>query len=491
MIPRRWHWLIDLVLLAGAFVLAYLLFPALQPIIVRAYELRLPGLDGILSFAGVGDAIPPLGDLAWSFFVAAPAALLFLDLSEGHTQTVLQTRLRLAGASLLAPLVGLSLVALVQFALGSPAVSRIFLFSFAGLGGLGLMTFRLVVRAYARGRLQAGYYAKNVLVIGTPSAVEWLCGYFAAEVPAQEYRLLGYLDIAAGPGAPPALECLGSVADLGHRLIHRPIHSVIAVQPGSGAEWLRQVIRDCDYLRVPLWIVPEALLGGELRDLRSAFRLAGPLRLPAVVLRPREFESEALFLKRLFDIAVSAGLLILLAPVFLLIALAIKLTTPGLPVFYPWRVVGQQGRPFTGYKFTTMAADLDPSSTRQIARNEMSGPVFKLKDDPRITPLGRFLRKYSLNELPQLWSVLKGDMSLVGPRPAFPHELERYEFWHKRKLSVRPGLTCLWQIRGRNQISNFDDWVRLDLEYIETWSFWLDIRILVRTAWVVLAGTGS
>jgi lipopolysaccharide/colanic/teichoic acid biosynthesis glycosyltransferase len=163
------------------------------------------------------------------------------------------------------------------------------------------------------------------------------------------------------------------------------------------------------------------------------------------VLRPREFESEALFLKRLFDIVVSAVLLLLVAPLFLMIALAIKLTTPRLPVFYPWRVVGQQGRIFTGDKFTAMDADLDPRT----------------------------------------------NMSLVGPRPAFPHELERYEFWHKRKLSVRPGLTCLWQIRGRNKISNFDDWVRMDLEYIENWSFWLDIRILARTAWVVIAGTGS
>jgi lipopolysaccharide/colanic/teichoic acid biosynthesis glycosyltransferase len=117
--------------------------------------------------------------------------------------------------------------------------------------------------------------------------------------------------------------------------------------------------------------------------------------------------------------------------------------------------------------------------------------VFKIRRDPRVTPMGRFLRKYSLNELPQLWSVLVGDMSLVGPRPAFPHELAKYEYWHKRKLSVRPGITCLWQVRGRNRITNFDDWVRMDLEYIDTWSLWLDVRILVRTAIVVVSGSGS
>jgi lipopolysaccharide/colanic/teichoic acid biosynthesis glycosyltransferase len=138
-----------------------------------------------------------------------------------------------------------------------------------------------------------------------------------------------------------------------------------------------------------------------------------------------------------------------------------------------------------------MVADADEQKQRLLALNEMNGPVFKLKLDPRITPLGRILRKFSLNELPQLWSVVKGDMSLVGPRPAFRDELERYELWHKRKLCVKPGLTCLWQVSGRNQIANFDDWVRLDLEYIDRWSLGLDMRILARTVWTVVSGSGS
>lgn len=208
-------------------------------------------------------------------------------------------------------------------------------------------------------------------------------------------------------------------------------------------------------------------------------------------MRPRDLDSDALFVKRLMDIVVSGVLLIVLFPLAVLIAAAIKISTPKLPVFYPWQVVGYKGRRFTGYKFSTMVADADLKRHELLDRNEMQGPVFKIKEDPRVTPVGRILRKFSLNELPQLWSVLKGDMSLVGPRPAFPHELQRYELWHKRKLCVRPGITCLWQVEGRNKISNFDTWVRLDLEYIDRWSLWLDVKILVRTVWAVVAGTGS
>jgi len=239
-----------------------------------------------------------------------------------------------------------------------------------------------------------------------------------------------------------------------------------------------------------LRIIPQGLLFGKVRTLKTLYPFQ-LLHLPAVVLAPPHFDSDAIFFKRVFDILVSSLLLLLLSPLFLVVAILIKLSDRKAEVFYRWKVVGRNGVRFTGFKFTTIYADADERRKELMDKNEMSGPVFKIKDDPRITPLGRFLRKYSLNELPQLWSVLKGDMSLVGPRPAFPHELEGYGFWHKRKLSIRPGITCLWQVRGRNKISNFDDWVKMDLEYIDNWSLWLDFKILVRTAWAVVAGTGS
>ncbi len=193
--------------------------------------------------------------------------------------------------------------------------------------------------------------------------------------------------------------------------------------------------------------------------------------------------------KRTIDIILSGVLLLLLSPFLLLVATAVKMTSPG-PAFYQWNVIGYRGRPFRSLKFRSMVVNADAVKAQLFALNEMTGPVFKVKNDPRVTSLGRFLRKYSIDELPQLWSVLRGDMSLVGPRPAGPGEWARYEPWQRRKLSVTPGITCLWQVNGRNNIRDFDEWVRLDLEYINNWSLRLDFKILARTLLVVLAGTG-
>jgi lipopolysaccharide/colanic/teichoic acid biosynthesis glycosyltransferase len=194
--------------------------------------------------------------------------------------------------------------------------------------------------------------------------------------------------------------------------------------------------------------------------------------------------------KRMIDFVFSALLLVLSTPLFVFLAILVKLTSCG-PVFYRWRVVGEGGRPITSYKFRSMYRDADQRKAALLARNEMTGPVFKMTNDPRITPLGRVLRKYSLDELPQLWSVLKGDMSLVGPRPPLLTEWEHFTERQKQKVQVKPGVTCLWQINGRNQISDFDDWVQLDLQYIQEWSLGLDLKILLKTIPAVILGKGK
>ena len=194
--------------------------------------------------------------------------------------------------------------------------------------------------------------------------------------------------------------------------------------------------------------------------------------------------------KRLLDISVSACFLVAFSPLLLVLAMLVKLSSEG-PVFYPWHVVGLSGRRFVGYKFRSMVANADALKPHLLAQNEMTGPVFKLTQDPRITSLGAWMRRYSLDELPQLFSVLVGDMSLVGPRPPLESEFIRFTEFQKQKLTVKPGITCLWQVSGRNQVHDFDDWVHLDLQYIRTWSLILDFKILLRTFVEVVRGSGK
>ena len=496
MIPRRFFWLFDAMAVAAAFALAHVLAPLLKVEVIPGGRLRpfLAAL-GVPPPFTIGE-IQPITEMVWVFVVMLAATIIWMEFLGGYKPILHQSRTRIVASALVAPLTGVGFITLMLFTVRSLLYSRLFILLFSVLCVVGLAAYRFILRSYRRRRIRAGYHACHVALVGSREAVRWMEDYFLDRLRPLEYRIWGYLDLGGppadvrSPGPPGRERRLGSVDQLGDLLVHQPIHEVIAISGAQQDDWLAGVVRQCDYFRVTLRIVPETLLLGSLRDLELLYH-GDPLRLPQVVLRPPQLDSDALFVKRVADILISGALLILLSPVFLLIALAIKLSTPHLDVLYRWRVVGYKGQPFTGYKFTTMDADADARKGELSDRNEMTGPVFKIKNDPRVTGVGRLLRKYSLNELPQLWSVLKGDMSLVGPRPAFPHELERYEMWHKRKLCVKPGITCLWQVRGRNRISNFDDWVRMDLEYIDHWSLWLDFKILIRTAWAVGAGTGS
>jgi exopolysaccharide biosynthesis polyprenyl glycosylphosphotransferase len=491
MIPRRFFWTFDAFIIAAAFFVAYRALPGLTTVIGPG-GLVSPNI--LLTLSGSEHwvpRLPPLSDALWILFTIAPVTIALLTALGGHEPLRDQSIPRILYVSFVASIGGLSIIALSLFALKDPNWSRVFIFLSTCLSGIGLAGSRIVLRLYFLRRYNSGFYARNIALIGAPEDIGWMIRYFNTNVSASAYRLVGFFgDLDAQRSVASELEFLGFVDDLGRVLIHRPIDEVIAVQPSADSDWMNQVIRDCDYFGVTLRIVPASLLAEERRFLETLYP-APQLRLPAVVLTPQHWESDAVFLKRMLDLSVSALALVLLLPVFVAIAIAIKATSPNLSVFYRWRVVGYKGKHFTCYKFATMVANADDLKPGLMALNEMTGPVFKIKDDPRVTPLGKFLRKYSLNELPQLWSVLKGDMSLVGPRPAGPHELERYELWHKRKLSVMPGITCLWQVRGRNAVSDFDDWVKMDLEYIDNWSLWLDLKILFRTAWVVVAGTGS
>ncbi|HUO85695.1 MAG TPA: sugar transferase, partial [Thermoanaerobaculia bacterium] len=211
--------------------------------------------------------------------------------------------------------------------------------------------------------------------------------------------------------------------------------------------------------------------------------------VPFITFTTTPTDEMRLVAKRALDVMVSIGVLLISLPLMLGIALAIRLTSPGSIVFKQRRI-GLNGRIFTLYKFRTMIADAVARREEVQHLNEVTGPVFKSRQDPRVTRVGRFLRRFSLDELPQLWNVLRGDMSLVGPRPPIPEEVNLYERWQRRRLSMKPGLTCLWQVSGRSDV-DFDNWVKLDLQYIDNWSPSLDLKILARTIPAVLSGRGA
>lgn len=265
---------------------------------------------------------------------------------------------------------------------------------------------------------------------------------------------------------------------LNTHVIDNALFTTYRQDPGA----VEKAMLACQERGINVWFKPDFIHG----NLVSSVDYLSDMPLFVFALGPKY--SNALALKRLFDIVASAILLVIMALPMLVIALLIK-TTPG-DAFFLQKRVGLNGRHFLMAKFRTMTKDAEQRRAEYNLKNEMQGPVFKIKDDPRITPVGRFLRRYSLDEVPQFWNVLNGDMSLVGPRPPLPSEVDLYQGWQRRRLSMRPGITCLWQVSGRNKITNFNEWVRLDLQYIDKWSLWLDLKILLMTIPAVLKGTG-
>ena len=264
------------------------------------------------------------------------------------------------------------------------------------------------------------------------------------------------------------------------------INIVVINLAGLETAQVQPVLNACQREGVSILVRPGVLASSPLG--MSIDWFAGE---PVIHFRAQRARPSHLFIKQVLDYAGAALLFLLLAPVFLVVVAAIRFTSPG-PVFYRQTRAGLNGRPFTLLKFRSMRVGADREKASLAPLNEMTGPVFKLTRDPRVTPVGRFLRRHSLDELPQLLNVLRGEMSLVGPRPLPVEEVKRFsDDAHRRRLSVKPGLTCLWQVGGRNDISDFGEWVRLDLSYIDRWSLWLDLKIMLATIPVVLFGKGG
>ena len=435
-----------------------------------AHAVRFAGASWFIFDKPIG----PFSDFQWLLFVILPFGPIILELQGFYAHPLQKTAAKsLAQLARAGFWLGL-LIAACSFFLRLNVPSRAVMPIFAVLAiGFLLARERLTIQRYRR-RARTEALRERVLFAGTAADIQALRDSFGPE-QIMEIEVVDEIDIEGRP-----------ISELIEALHKHSVSRVIFAGGRSHLDRLEEAIAACEVEGVEAWLIADFIRTSIARPDFDVF--AGH---PVLVFRTTPALSWRLLIKDVMDRLGALTGLILGAPLFVMIALAIKLTSRG-PIFFRQARGGQHGRPFTMYKFRTMVSDAEMQREELARFNQMSGPVFKIDKDPRITRVGRFLRKTSFDELPQLWNVFKGEMSLVGPRPLPIYEVEKFETpSQRRRLSMKPGLTCLWQISGRNQIQSFDRWVQLDLEYIDNWSLWLDLKILVRTIPVVLFGWGA
>lgn len=364
------------------------------------------------------------------------------------------------------------------------AASRLLVLVFVSVTAITLNVRRARWRRARYRDYERGVELRNVLVLGTNRLSAALGDQMLRRVH-MGYHLCGYIALPRSreDDEVPREGILGDIADLRQVVRGQFVDELVIAQPCS-TELAIRLVEEARVLDVDL-----SCITGYFPDLSANAPAEWLGCYPVVMLHRRERRVFSLFLKRIVDIILSFAALILISPVLVVIAIAVLIDSPG-PVLYASQRIGKRGRSFNCYKFRTMVRDAEARRHEIAALNERDGILFKASNDPRITRLGRFLRKYSLDELPQFLNVLRGEMSLVGPRPPIASEVERYALEHLRRLDVLPGLTGLWQVQAR-QNASFERYITLDTAYIENWSFWLDLTILIRTIGVVFNGTGK
>lgn len=343
---------------------------------------------------------------------------------------------------------------------------------------------RLVYRILLYRRFERGMGTRNVLIVGTGPEAHALRHHLES-IRHLGYTFKGFIDFpgASSRFATTSGDVVGKFENLFQHARKQFVDEIFFTAPCERGI-VQDVLEKARVHGVDLRVVPDMYDG---LAWNSPIEYIG--QFPTIPLHCGHVPEMELLLKRVLDMVFSACTLVFLSPVLLAIAIAVKLDSHG-PVFYSSERIGKKGRVFRCTKFRTMVRDAEKKRAEIMHMNERDGILFKITDDPRITKVGRFLRKYSLDELPQFFNVLRGDMSVVGPRPPIASEVREYKLSHLRRLDVTPGITGLWQVQGR-QDPSFDSYISLDVTYIENWSVWLDIKIILRTIGVVFAGTGS
>ena len=449
----------------------------------------------ILGPAGPGRAL--LGIYAGTLFLSFLAAGCHVRLyNTWRTETIGRELCALLLCSLFAVGMGSFAEGLAAERLGARGLSGTGQAAIASLGCAVLLASRLALRAALRRFRRAGRNFRTWLLVGwnrraariaeavlaNPHFGIRIVAILDARHPSSDGR--GGRDGPASDHLPNRLPLVHGLERLREILAGRVVDEVVLTLPmRTYYEEGREVLRTCTEAGVSVKLLPDPF---ELSSGKTELGYLGSLPLVTHYTGPSE--GLGLEIKRLLDLVGATVSLVALSPLIGAIAFLIRATS-GRPVFFRQTRVGLHGRRFQLLKFRTMVPGAESLREGLQARSEVTGPVFKMREDPRVTPIGRFLRRYHLDELPQLWNILRGEMSLVGPRPPIPQEVARYDWWQRRRLSMPPGLTCLWQVNGRHNIP-FSRWMELDLEYIDRWSLALDVRLLVRTIPAVLRGGG-
>ncbi len=342
---------------------------------------------------------------------------------------------------------------------------------------------RIIFTEFLRYIRKKGYNSKFLLIVGTGKRAQ----NFVRHIESHDewgLEVIGFVDGDSIDKEIAGHPVLGGMKDLPKIIKEKIVDEVMFIVPRSWMSRIEESVKFCELQGLKVGIAVDHYNLNISKIKQSDYD-----GFPFITFEPVPTNPIQLFIKRFFDITISGAAIFILSPLFLITALLIKLTSKG-PVFFRQDRCGLNGRHFMAAKFRTMVDGAEKKRNELLDLNEMTGPVFKIKNDPRLTGIGQFLRKFSIDELPQFFNVLRGDMSLVGPRP-LPIEENDYKSWQRRRLSVKPGITCLWQVNGRNKINDFDNWVKLDLEYIDSWSLGLDFKILLRTIPAVMSGFGA
>jgi exopolysaccharide biosynthesis polyprenyl glycosylphosphotransferase len=453
----------DLTLVTCAFVLAYLIRARWEP------------------------ALFALRDYAWTLLVILPVWLAFMARAQFFASIRRLSLWEILRRLSIVHLYGACMVASVIFFIDRNVFSRSLFIIFV------LLSFSLLALEKAALRLILGYFRskgynyRQILIVGTRDKARRF-NELVNEHADWGMRVVGFVQAIAPPLQQKieGLPVLGHMTDLVEICKNNPVDEVVFCLPRDMLIDAEGLVLELEEMGITVRMVLDFFKTKKARKEISLFHN----EIPILTFHTKSLDAQQLLLKRFLDVFGAFCGLVLTALLFPLIALAVKLDSPG-PLFFSQKRIGESGRTFRCWKFRTMYMDAEARKGELMAQNEMSGAIFKIKDDPRVTRVGKILRRMSLDELPQFWNVLKGDMSLVGTRPPTPDEVVLYENWHRRRISIKPGITGMWQVNGRSGIDNFDEIVRLDLKYIDQWSLWLDLKILLRTVQVVFSRRGS